>query len=243
MKKMMLALVSGILMFGLTACFDITEEVHLNRDGSGKYAINVDMSGMFKDPFMKGMVAESLQQQGGEANMEKDTVIYFKDEPKLAEMDPQDRKVLEKVVMNMVMSESQEKMMITMSLPFSDISEINQMTQALQKMDTGGDMGNFLGNGMMTSPGGAASFSLAKGKLKRAVLPVPDKMEEDENMAFMKMFLESANYKTVYHLPGKVKKATFQNAEVSGNTVTVTTPLLDVVEGKAKIDGEIKFKQ
>ncbi|MBL7793263.1 MAG: hypothetical protein JNK77_13115 [Saprospiraceae bacterium] len=243
MKKIMLALVSGILMFGLTACFDIVEEVHLERNGSGKYAINVDMSSMFKDPFMKGMMAESLQQGGAEADMEKDTMIYFKDEPKLADLDAKDRKVLEKLTMHMVMSESQEKMLIQMEFPFSNVSEIAQLTKALKNMDTGGGMGGFMGSGGMMTPGGEAAFELSKGKLKRLPMPAAEKLEEDENMAFMKMFLESANYKTIYHLPGKVKKASFSNAEVDGSTVTVTHSLLELMEGKAKLDGEIKFKQ
>lgn len=239
----MLALVSGILMFGLTACFDITEEVHLNRDGSGKYAIIMDMSAMFKDPFMKGMMAESLQQQGAEGEMEKDTVIHFKDDPKLADLSPEDRKVVEKLTMHMVMSESQEKMMITMDLPFSNIKDISRMSSALKNIDTGTGMGGMLGGGGMMTPGGDINFELTKGKLTRIVAPDTEKLADDENMAFVKMFLESASYKTIYHLPGKVKKASMSNAKVDGNTVTVANSLIDIIEGKASVGGEIKFKQ
>lgn len=244
MKKISLALLLVGITFCLTSCFDVVEDVFLNRDGTGKYAITMDMSSLFSDPFMKGMIKESMKEQEGleDMSMEKDTVIYLKDDPKIADLSPEDRKIAEKVVMRMTMSESKEKMVVVFEFPFDKVADISALTRVFQNMDTGKDISGFMGGNSLI-PGGEALFDFSKNKLTRKPAPKPEATaEEDENMAMMKMFLGTANYKTIYHLPGKVKKATIANAEVDKNTVTVTNSLLDLIEGKAKIEGEIKFK-
>ena len=54
-----------MLSFGLlfTGCIDIVEEVFINKDGSGKYLVTMDMSSLM-GPEMKGMMQEMMQQEG-----------------------------------------------------------------------------------------------------------------------------------------------------------------------------------
>ena len=54
--------------------------------------------------------------------------------------------------------------------------------------------------------------------------------------------LAGASYKTIYKMPGKVKQSTIPDAEIDGKTVTVEHPMLDVINQKVKIEGDIKFK-
>ena len=64
----------------------------------------------------------------------------------------------------------------------------------------------------------------------------------EEDMAMLKMFMTNSNLKTTYRFPGSVKKSSIPNSVVNNNEVTVSIPLLDLMEGKANMDGEIKFK-
>ncbi|MFN7115787.1 MAG: hypothetical protein ACK4TA_03255 [Saprospiraceae bacterium] len=243
MKKI-LVLLLGASMTLLTGCFDIVEEVFLNKDGSGKYHITMDMSGLFTDPMMKGMMEQTLREQaGGDAQLalEKDSVIYFKDLPEAAELSGEDKKTLENMLIRMTMSESKKQMLIRIEYDFKKIDDINKMNKVLAKVGADQQLGGGMpGGGLMS--GEAANFSWKKGLLKRLPVEIKAPAEMDENMEMMKMFLGSANYKTIYHLPGKAKKVTIPNATVDGNTVTVENGMLEVMDGKAKLDGEIKFK-
>jgi hypothetical protein len=56
------------------------------------------------------------------------------------------------------------------------------------------------------------------------------------------MFFSDSYFTTTYYLPGDVQKATMAGAEISSNKVVVKTPMLDVMDGKGKADGQIRFK-
>ena len=79
MRKFVLLLLSTGMLF-LTSCFDIVEEVYLNKDGSGTYTTKIDASGLFSNPFMKSALEEAAKEEGGEAvNMEQDSLMYYRD--------------------------------------------------------------------------------------------------------------------------------------------------------------------
>lgn len=244
MKKILVLLLGASLTL-LTGCFDIVEEVFLNKDGSGKYHITMDMSGLFTDPFMKGMFEEALKEQAGAdalAGMEKDSVIYFKDLPEAADLSADEKKTLADILMRMTMSESKKQMLIRIEYGFKKVDDINKMSKVLAKVGADEQLGGGMPGGNLMS-GEAANFSWKKGLLKRLPMAIKAPTTEmDENMEMMKMFLGSASYKTIYHLPGKAKKVTIPNATVDGSTVTIDNRILDVMDGKVKMDGEIKFK-
>jgi len=243
MKKIIVLLL-GASMTLLTGCFDIVEEIFLNKDGSGKYHVTMDMSGLFTDPFMKGMVEEAIKQQEGmdaSGALEKDSVIYFKDMEQVDELSAEDKKILENLLMRMTMSESKKQMLIKLEYDFKNVSDVNKMNQVLQKIGADQQVGGGMpGGGLMT--GESANFSWKKGLLKRLPVTMKSSAEADESMEMAKMFMGSASFKTIYHLPGKAKKVTIPNATVDGNTVTVENKMLEMMDGKAKLDGDIKFK-
>lgn len=228
----------------LTGCFDIVEEVFLNKDGSGKYHVTMDMSGLFNDPMMKSMMEEAIKQQSSmdaDAPLEKDSIVYFKDLPEADDLTADEKKVLDNLIMHMTMSESKKQMLIRLEYDFKQVQDIQKMSAVLQKVGADQQVsGGMPGGGFMS--GEAAAFTWKKGLLKRLPVKLKAPAEADENMEMMKMFLADAHYKSIYHLPGNVKKVSMPNATVEGKTVTVVNDLLQMLDGKAKLEGEIKFK-
>lgn len=241
MKKTFAILVGICLVILNTGCFDIVEEVFLNKDGSGKYLMTMDMSGLLKDSFMKEMMKEEMKGDLGSDLMEKDTVIYFKDVPETVELSDEDKKILENLQMRLSMSEKKAEMLIKLQLDFKNVTDINKMSEVMSKIGADQQVSSGMpGGNLMT--GNNASFSFKKGLLSRLPVKMSDAVKADESMEMMKMFLGDADYKTIYHLPGKVKKVDIPGAVIDGKTVTVTNRMLDMLDGKAKIDGAIKFK-
>ncbi len=240
------ALLLGVSLITLTGCFDIIEEVFVSRDGSGKYLVTMDMSSMFTDPFMKGMMEEAMaEQSGGESlEMEKDTTIFFKEMAKDADLTASEKQLIEKALMKMTMSEESGQMLVTMEFPFKDVKDLEKIMEIAQKTGANDQMsGGMMGGGGMM-PNTSALFEFSKKKLSRLPMPKMEQStaEEDENMEMMKMFLGTASYKTIYHLPGKVRKTDIPNATIDGNMVIVESSLLDMMENKAKTDGTIRFR-
>lgn len=232
-------------LLSMTSCINLIEELTLNKDGSGKYAITFDMSGMFSDPMMKGMIEEMVKQEGGiQQNpfSDMDTIIYFKDAPAEKKAQLSNPEFWNKAWMKMHVSEADKKMVATINLDFDKIEDVDYFYKNLDKV--GGD-GN-IGNGFMFGSGGflpkGALFNLSGKQLSRLPIERPGGAMEGEEMQFAKMFFAAAKYTTIYNLPGKVKKSSIPNSKVSGNKVTAEYSFLDLMEGKAKAEGDIKFK-
>ncbi len=242
MIKKWLFFLSAAALMTFTSCFEMVEEVYLNKDGSGKYLVTIDMSELFSDPMMKGLMEEAAKEQTGGADaLEIDSIVRFAELPSAAGLSEQDKSVLKPLVMHMNMSESKGQMVIRMEYPFKELDDIRKMGEALAKVE--GEEGNpMMGGPTGLMKGNQASFTLKKKVLSRLPTKMDNELMDSENMEFAKMFLESAKYRTIYHLPGKVKKTTIPNAKVEGSTVTVENGMLDIMEGTAKLDGDIKFK-
>lgn len=252
MKKWMILLICAC-SFSLTSCINMLEELFLNRDGSGKYTITMDMSEMMKNPMMKGALQEAAQgaPEGTiPEKLEKDTMIQFANMAAPGVLTAEETQLMKDVAMKMSMSESKGEMFITIDMPFKKIDDLAKIGAVMQKIQPaqGDESADPLGG--MGALGSMAStekqFELNKKTLVR--LPVATQMEMlkgmfgEDQIEMVKMLFGSATYKTVYHLPGKVKKTKIAGAVVDGNTVTVSNGVIDIIEGKAKMDGEIKFK-
>lgn len=243
-----MVLVTASLFF-LTGCLEVLEDVYLNADGSGKYLITMDMGEIFSDPMLKGIIEEQAKKESGQADdapLEKDSTMYFRDAPEFQQLSAEDQALIKDVAINMNASESKGEMIIQMVFPFNSLDDFQKMGAVLKKLEIDKDNGNpagMLGGGMFGTKG--AQFALNKRVLTR--MPLPDAAEmlgdDADQLAMMKMFFQGATYTTVYHLPGKVKKTDIPNASVDGKTVTVENNFLDILEGKAKVAGDIKFKK
>jgi hypothetical protein len=252
MKNWMFVLLTG-LSLALTGCFDMMEEVYLNKDGSGRYLYTVDLSKMFEDSFMKDIMAEGLKSQTGESELEMDSIIRFSDMENLdqsGDLTDKERQLVDRLTLHMQISQKAGKGKIVMEFPFDKLEEVNQFSSLMEKIGKeeegggGGLMGGLMG-GSGLSPMETA-FRLKGRTLSRELTDKGGNLSEaldQETLDMMKMFFENATFKTVYHLPGKVVKADFENAVVDGNTVSVDYPFLDLLEGEVDTGGEIKFKK
>lgn len=246
MKRFWTLLLGSSLLF-LTSCFDIIEEVHLKRDGSGKYIVTTDMSGLMSDGFMKQALEEAVKSESGDMNMNLmniDSSFTFASAPEAAGLSAAEQKMLEKVVISMKGSEKEEVLKMGMTVNFDSFAEMEKIAEVMKKISKDG-VGQ--GNGLMG--GGQFSdfskmFSMKKKKLfSRSGTSQPlDGLIQDDMKEMMSMMLAGASYKTIYKMPGKVKKSTIPDAEIDGKTVTVEHPMLDVINQKVKIEGDIKFK-
>lgn len=248
MKRFWTVLLGSSLLF-LTSCFDIIEEIHLKRDGSGKYIVTTDLSGLMSDGFMKQALEEAMKSEGGDMNMNLmniDSSFTFASAPEAANLSAADQKVLEKVVVSMKGSEKEKELKMGMTVNFDSFEDMEKIAAVMKKVSKEGEGGG-LGNGLMG--GGqfadfSKMFSMKKKKLfSRSGTSQPlDGLIQDDMKDMMAMMLAGASYKTIYKMPGKVKKSTIPEAEIDGKTVTVEHPMLDVINQKVKIDGDIKFK-
>lgn len=256
-KTLFILFIAASMTF--TSCINILEEMFLNKDGSGKYAMTIDMSALMESS-TREMLKSFAQEEGAEIPEDKDTpptevdtLIMFKDMPAKMRGDLSRPDFYNKVAMKMLASESKEIMKITFLLDFDNADDIDYFLKNMDKLmasanDEESPLGGMGGKGMGSMLPSAGKdyrlFDISKKLLKRYKAPAPaENMEEDENMAMMKMFMAGAEYTTVYHFPGKVKSATNPNAKIDGKTVTIKGDLLEMMEGKADMSTEVKFKK
>jgi hypothetical protein len=244
-------LVCLVLALATSGCFEMLEDIYLNSDGSGKYQITMDMSGMFDDPFMGEMMKNSMMEQTGSDELEIDSLISFSElspgglPPTLTD---NDRELIGRTEIRMRMSDKEKIGTIVFSFPFNNMDELNSFQEAfgrIQEEGGQGGMGSLLGSGMTN--GAKTNWSLSGRTLNRDVdtAAAAEELEEmdDETMEMMKMFMAESTFTTVYHLPGKVKKCTIPGAAVEGKTVTLSYNMLDAMEEQPETGGTIKFKK
>lgn len=248
------------LSFLLTSCFDILEEIRLNRDGSGTYAITMDMSELMSNPFMQEALKEEMAKEGQDQEVMKiDSSFSFVDAEDLPrDMTATERELIRRVQMRMQLDQEEGQMLITASYPFDDVDQLNTISRLFSRMQAredaeAGDSTGFQNPfGMLGGIDDFAStesrFQMKKKSFSREATPRTkedgsDEEELDESMEdMMRSIFADISFRTIYHLPGKVKKTTFENAEIDGNTLTVTYDMVDVMEGRPVMSGEIKFR-
>jgi len=244
MKKLIFGLLLSSCVL-LTGCIDIVEEMTLNKNGSGIYTFTIDMSsilqlGSLKDLMNQAGADAEAQKKLGMDKMEKDTTIYFKDMPAELKAETGNPDFWKKAQMNMKMSEKDKKFLVQMKLDFDKIEDIEFFFKNMSKVmkDGAGSMGGMPTDGLAPT---SVAFKLAKKSLTRLPTVKAENAPGTEDLEMMKMFLGTAKYKTIYNLPSRVKKTKIANAKINGNTVTVENSMLEILEGKAKLDGEISF--
>ena len=228
-----------------TGCFDILEDISVNKDGTGIYSLTFDMDQIINDPLMKEMLLEAVKEEAGMEDNEAekiriDSIVYLKDEPEFAKF--KDNKALwESAKMHLVVDEEKGKMFVNFGFNFSEVEDIDAFFQNLKEDEDSQAL--FSGFNQIVT---GSNFVFKKKTLTR--LPadkgdgkLSDNLKDDELM-MMKMFMVDSKLKTSYRFPGKVKKSSIPNSVIENNEVKIAIPLLDLMEGKANMAGEIKFK-
>ena len=234
----LLALLSTLLF---SSCFDIVEDIYINKKGNHKYTLTFDMNNLMVDPMLKDAVLESLKKEAGmsldeQGRLAVDSTSYFKDDPKFKAAKIS-KKVKESAKLHMLVNEAKEQMILKIDFEFEDVSEIATFFDTMKDSE---EMGKTIGEPSLFVFGG--KYKMGKKNLKR--LPSPkNELGDVEGMEMIKMMMSNATYTTNYYLPGKVKKSDFNNSRFDNKRVTVINSLVDVMENKVDLTGEIKFKK
>ncbi len=237
--------------FMLTSCIDIVEELTLNKQGKGSYSMKIDLSGIMQLGSLKDLMNQAGADSDASSKMgnvsEKDTIMYLKDAPLELRQKTGDVDFWKKAKVHMKMSESKKEFFVDLQLDFDKLEDVAFFYKNVGEVmkENGEQLGGMLPTDLLgggTSGGPSVAFKSSGKTITRLANTNKDAAPKDEDLSMIKMFLGGAKYKVVYNLPGKVKKTKMDKAQIEGNKVTIEHDLLEMLEGKAKLAGDITFK-
>ena len=217
MKKIMNALLIAASVFTMTACFDITEDITINKDGSGTYISTTDASklseqlGMLAAMDTTGELIPKLKyslDSSFSANFSQYAAI----------------KGVSKVKVD-----TSKAYTYKVTLDFTDINALNGVINVDKKDAAQKNL-----------------YTWVKGKLTRKDSGIgmgEMGMEDDQQKEMAKSLLKDMKYTIIYHLPKKVSSITNKEAKLSDDkkTVTLQGSLLDIMDKKLTLGNEVKY--
>jgi hypothetical protein len=224
MKKLWILIISSALF--LTGCINITEELFLEKDGSGKYITTINMEKLQEMmEMMKTYAPDSLQQADLGSVMQDSIQTMINDLSKIPGITE-------------VKNENPDKNTVIVSFRFKDVAALNAALQKRSGKTTNGEYFSYSKGSFSCNDKSLSSMGDLMGELNNSAdsLASPDmpKMDAEEMKAMMKMLDWTMKMKTVYHFPSKVTSFSNKMAKLSedGKTVTLEIDLLD--ENKEK---------
>ncbi len=235
----------AILAISLTSCFDLKEEVTINKDGSGSFIQTIDLGNNPMIQMALNMQSDSAKSVNKEMNKMDSTLEETK--AKLSKV---------KGISNIKTAASTEGMKFTVMYDFEDVDALNRAINA-SKEEKEGEVkimqkqysfkkGEFTrANSFSMGDNGMDMSEIMGGKKD------DDKEQTEEEKAQMKqmmqMFFGGANYTYIVHVPNQVKSySNKSNTTVSEDkkTLTMTIPFLDLMQEDKKVDvgNSVKFK-
>jgi hypothetical protein len=217
MKKIFMMLLVAASLLSLTGCFDITEEITVNKDGSGLYVNKIDAS----------KLAEQLKMFAA-MDTTGDMIPKLKYSLDSSFSSSWDAYKTVKGISNVKIDTTKEYVYIV-TLKYDNIAALNT---ALAKDK---------------SIGSQNLYSWEKGKIARQDIPMnlnDLKTEDEQQKEMMKGFLKEMSYKIIFHLPNTVKEISNKAATLSEDkkTVILDANLLDVTEDKVKLGTQVTYK-
>lgn len=249
MKKIIIALCcAGTLL--LSGCFESTQEITLQEDGSGTLNNTSDMSALI------GLV----KQMGGGAELDKapqtlDSVISLETgADSIASLTPEEREIARKGKLGITANLKEEKFKTSLSFSFtspSQVGELNKLTAKIladvlkDKMSEGAPMADQMPE--MSSIDDYYKLEFSNGELTRKINK--DKYENLASDEYLKGMKEAAsmglvmkvNY--VINLPRPASKAEGKNVKLSDDKkkVTISASLDDFYDDPSVLEYKIKY--
>ena len=217
MKKHFSFLLAVAMVVFFSSCFDITEEITVQKNGSGLYVNRIDAK-----KFAEQMQLFAAFDTTGEMIPK---LKYSLDSSFSASWETY-RNV--KGISNLKIDTSDAYVYI-LSMDFDNITALNSAL------------------GLNKSANEQNLYSWEKGKLSRKDVPLnlgDMKTEDESQMEMIKGYLSDMKYTIVYNLPGKVKDVSNKDSKTSDDKkkVTLECNLLDVIDGKVKLSNEVTYK-
>lgn len=265
MKRIAFLLVFSTI-FILSSCIDTEEDIVINADQSGNYAVSIDM----------GKMLEMMSQFGGRDSSgqkmlpKKDTTIYFKDLVSASDKLTEEEKVLYKDgFVKLKIDEASNEIKMVIGCPFSNVSKLPEIKKNLfavseklgikniiddkasKEMPSSDDlMGNNADLGESVNPSAKAyEFSAVPGKISNKSVGqsvTVDQQANDSTMQMMQqmtMLMGEMTMKTVITLPNEPKKISNPKAVLSADkrTITFSNTLSGLMEKPAEGEYEIEY--
>ena len=243
-KKLLLL---TILVLTTISC-QFTETLVLNEDGSGRMAIQMDLSEMMA--FSGEMGTDSTM-------VKSDTIISFKDileEKKdsiatLTKAEQKRLKAMENYNIHLVTDPETNTMIMDIFVDFKDIAEANDLMAGFNQADgvmPGSKSNEDEGDKEKEPDIIGVKYSFKKGVFKRDAF-IKDKMVHRQQIDSMKQaeaFLGEAKYTLKYTFPKKIKSASVEDAMFSldGKTIEVRRSFMEYLKNPDVLDLEVKLE-
>ena len=219
MKKLFNALLAAFSLLTFTACFDITEDVTVNKDGSGIYVSTMDATKLGEQ--LKAFAAfDSTGEMIPKLKYSLDSTFR----------DLWTRYSKVKGISNLKIDTSKEYV-YKMTMNFTDFTALNTAINIDKKDATQKDI-----------------YTWEKGKVSRkdAAMNLGDLGAggDDQQKEMAKGMLKEMTYKTIFRLPNDVKTVSNKAAKIESDkkTVVLECNLLEATEGTVKLGTEINYK-
>jgi len=243
---MRLFVLAILLPIFFTSC-QITENIYLKEDGSGKIAFDIDASGLME------IAGDKLAETGKAKEMDstftfKELLLKKKDSiAKLPAAEQQRLKQMENISVNMIMSSKNKEFKISMFTDFKKADELQDMLQSVKSIKdlekAPSDPGNPMGGLMNGADNSDLKYSFDGTTFKRTLKIIDQKKQEQakDTTGMVGMMFASSQYTVKYHFPRKVKSVSNPNALFSDDRKTVTIPfsLVQYLEQPDKTSFEV----
>lgn len=229
-----------------TSC-QFTEEITFNKDGSGTYNLNVDMSAMMNS--MSGLQDNDSIKKDSE---KIDSIINMKDilelkKDSISKLSKADKEIINAVKdmkMHVHVDEEKSEMDMDFMLDFNNISEIDDIRKKIEKAQ---QLQENKGESKEQIENHEVHYFFKKKKFERKVVMkelTPEEQEKfEENQTEYNMFLTGSMYKLIYNFPRKIKKVNYPDATFSNNrkTLTIIVEMDSLLKNPQLLDFKVTF--
>lgn len=249
MKKLLGLLVAGGL-FALTSC-ETTREITFNENGSGKMVTTTDMSGLIGIAKMSGKDMEK-EDQSIDTTIALDKMV-----DSIPDLTPDEKEIVRKGVLGLVMDMANEKLVTKLEFPFSSGSQIKKldqisakvMQQAMQKQAGAGEDASPMPDDELGKASIDEYFTVTydKGLIERKhIAEKYAKVGEDQALQALKEASAQGmpmNTTIIFNLPKPAKKAEGKNLTLSEDKkkVTIKSSMDDFFEDVSKLEFRIEY--
>jgi hypothetical protein len=230
--------------FTLTSC-TFTEEITFEKNGSGKYDLQMDMGGMMD---MMGAMQDSTSTGLPE---KMDTIMYMKDlleanSESIQHLDASDKAAydeLKDMKIHMKMDTETSEFKIDFLLDFKSITELDNILEKVKMAQKLQD--NKVEEAQPSNHKVSYVYSKKKFERKVEMLKLTEEQQAafDESMESSAMFMGGSTYKIKYNFPKKIKSTTLTDAVISedGKTLTYEIEMDKALNDPKLLDFVVKF--
>ncbi|WP_420316342.1 hypothetical protein [Ekhidna sp.] len=239
-----------VFVLFITSCANITEEIYLNADGSGKYMVYTDaiestrsmmmgmMSSIYPDASEDSLRQVVEAQIWEQFPLEVDSIIDFSSRvPDSIKNDPDKRKYLDKMEMFMKGGKQDGYINSGMRFSFSSVDELQAFNDFLSENQ--GASGDAM---KMDLPQMKVQYTFDGSSFARTSKINADVKMTDSTMMVIGSLIEESKTILILHLPRKAKKVSKdQLVGKVGKDVTYEFELIKVFMGTQSSDIKVEF--